>query len=431
MNLFAAGLISESPNCVSDRDQMELAGRSVYGVLLFCALGFPVIGDSQQDQSTAGVTRPGISGPNMSDGPTQNNGPQRCFDAQSAESNTSKEQKAVAALPANYRYWLTEDAAYIIAPEERCAFLQLRSDEEREIFVEQFWHRRRSDPESLENPFLEEHYRRIVFANNKFGTDLPGWQTDRGHMYIRYGPPDELVSHPAGETAWRPPKGAPDSVKYSWENWHYKYVEGLGENADVEFVDVAGSGKYLLRIGPKDKNASIFEPYHNIGRDDPAPASPKEVRLDSYIGAWPVPRIRFKDLEAMATAKLIRNQVCFGHRIRFVQATHASTMVTIAVDLPEDQSSAAVKDPKSAGVYEIFGRITRPGTPTGWVVSTFERRINGDEPGRENLNRETTVPLKPGHYDLALVVKAIDSGNTGVSYTTFEVPGFDELGKEE
>jgi GWxTD domain-containing protein len=407
---------------------MELVRRSVCGAMLFCGLAFPVVGPSQQDESIARVTLPGISGADISRGPTQNSGPQRCFDAQRVESNTRKEQQAVADLPANYRYWLTEDAAYIIAPEERCAFLQLRFDGERDIFIEQFWYRRSPDPESFENPFQEEHYRRIIFANNKFGTDIPGWQTDRGHIYIQYGPPDVAVSHPAGESMWRPPKDAPDNVKYSWENWQYNYVEGLGKSVDFEFVDAAGSGEYLLRIRPKDKNTSIFEPYRGISRDDPAATSSKKVKLDLYIGAGPVPRIRYKDLEAMAVSKIIRDQVCFGHRIRFVRATHASTMATIVVDLPEDQASTAVKDRKSTDGYEIFGRITRP---SGRVISTFERRVNGDEPGREGLNRESTVPLKPGLYYLALIVKEVDSGNTGVSYTTFEVPRFDELRKEK
>jgi GWxTD domain-containing protein len=407
---------------------MELARRSVCGAMLFCGLAFPVVGSSQQDESIARITLPGISGADISRGPTQNSGPQRCFDAQSAESNTRKEQKALADIPANYQYWLTEDAAYIIAPEERCAFLQLRSDEERDIFIEQFWYRRSPDPESFENPLQEEHYRRIVFANNKFGTDIPGWQTDRGHIYIQYGPPDVVVSHPAGETMWRPSQDAPDSAKHSWENWHYNYFEGLGESVDFEFVDAAGSGEYPLRIGPKYKNTSIFEPYHNTSRDDPAAASSEKIQLNVYTGHGPVPLIHYKDLEAMAVSKIIRNQVCFGHRIRFVRATHASTMATIVVDLPEDQSDATTKDRKSADAYEIFGRITRP---TGWVVSIFERRTNGDEHGREDPNRETTVSLKPGLCYLALVVKAVDSGNTGVSYTTFEVPGFDELGKEK
>lgn len=415
-------------NCVLDRNRMELAGRSVCGAILFCGLAFPVVGSSLQNESIARVTLPGISGADISRGPTQNSGSQRCFDAESTESNTGKEQKAVADLPANYRYWLTEDVAYIIAPEERCAFLQLRSDEERDIFIEQFWYRRSPDPESFENPFLEEHYRRIVFANNKFGTDIPGWQTDRGHIYIQYGSPDVVVSHPAGESMWWPPKDAPDNVKYSWESWHYNYIEGLGGKVDFEFVDAEGSGKYLLRIGPKGKNTSILEPYRGISRDDSAAASSEKIQLNVYTGHGPVPRIRYKDLEAMAVSQIIRDQVCFGYRIRFVRATHASTMATIVVDLPEDQLSAAVKDRKSTDGYEIFGRIT---SPSGWVVSTFERRINGDEHGREDPNRETTVPLKPGLYYLALVVKAVDSGNTGVSYTTFEVPGFDELEKEE
>ncbi len=396
--------------------------------MLFCGLAFPVVEPPLRDESIARVTPPGISGADISRIPTQSNGPHRCFDAQSAESNTRKELKALADLPVNYRYWLTEDAAYIIAPEERCAFLQLGSDKERDQFIEQFWYRRNPDPESFENSFQEEHYRRIVFANNKFGTDIPGWQTDRGHIYIRYGPPDVLASHPAEKPMWTPPKDAPANVKYSWENWHYRYADGLGENVDLEFVDAAGSGEYLLRIGLKDKNTSIFDPYHNIGRDDPPPASSEKIRLNVYTGHGPVPRIRYKDLEAMAVSKIIRDQVCFGHRIRFVRATHASTTATIVVDLPEDELSAAVKDRKSTDSFEIFERIT---SPSGWVVSTFETRINGDEPGREDPNPETTVPLKPGLYHLALVVKAVDSGNTGVSYTTVEVPGFDEMAARE
>jgi hypothetical protein len=102
-------------------------------------MAFPVVAASQQDDSI---------------------GPQRCFDEQSPESNTSKEQKAHGDLPVNFRFWLTEDAAYIIAPEERCAFSQLGSDEERDIFIEQFWYRRSPDPivrESFPRGALSPH----------------------------------------------------------------------------------------------------------------------------------------------------------------------------------------------------------------------------------------------------------------------------------
>jgi GWxTD domain-containing protein len=306
-----------------------------------------------------GVARCG-AGPDIPGGSTQYGGPAQCFDAQSAESNMRKEQKAAADIPVNYQSWLTEDVAYIIAPEERCAFLQLSSDEERDHFIEQFWYRRASDPESLENDFQMEHCRRIVFANNRFGTDIPGWQTDRGHIYIRYGPPDMLVSHPAGEPMWGPPKDAPDSVEYSWERWHYTYLEGVGENVVFEFVDPAGSEEYQLRIGPQDKNTFIFKPFNAVSHGDPASASSEKVQLNVYIGAERPPLPQYKNLEAMAVSKILCDQVCSGHRIRFARATHASIMATIVVDLPEDQSSAATKDNKSEDGYEIFGRITRP-----------------------------------------------------------------------
>jgi GWxTD domain-containing protein len=93
-----------------------------------------------------------------------------------------------------YRYWLTEDALNIIAPQERCALLHLDSDKEWSDFIERFWHRRASDPISLENDFRKEHYRRFVFANERLSTDIPGWKTDRGHISVLYGPPDKIKS---------------------------------------------------------------------------------------------------------------------------------------------------------------------------------------------------------------------------------------------
>src|SRR5207249_10813533 len=95
-----------------------------------------------------------------------------------------REGEAISSLPEIFRYWLEEDAVYIITPEERRAFLQLASDQERGQFVDQFWLRRASDPEPLDNDFKQEHYRRIVFANERFGTNVPGWRTDRGRVYI-------------------------------------------------------------------------------------------------------------------------------------------------------------------------------------------------------------------------------------------------------
>ena len=161
----------------------------------------------------------------------------RCFEAGDEERNKELEDHAFANLPETDRAWLTEDVAYIVSPEERCAYLKLQHDDEREQFVEQFWLRRSSNPDLPDNDFKEEHYRRIVFANEKFGTETPGWKTDRGRVYVMFGPPDKIESHGSGEPTGRPPEEGPETVQYSWENWHYRYVEGVGADIDLEFVD--------------------------------------------------------------------------------------------------------------------------------------------------------------------------------------------------
>src|SRR6201985_3465389 len=103
-----------------------------------------------------------------------------------------------------YKTWLNEDVAYIITDEERQAFFALSNDEERDQFIEQFWLRRDPTPDTVENEYKEEHYRRIAYANEHFAAGIPGWKTDRGRMYITFGPPDEIESHPAGGTYDRP-----------------------------------------------------------------------------------------------------------------------------------------------------------------------------------------------------------------------------------
>jgi GWxTD domain-containing protein len=138
-----------------------------------------------------------------------------------------------------WQKWLNEDVVYIISDDEKAAFERLNTDEERQQFVEQFWTRRDPTPRTPENEFKEEHYRRIASANKRFRTasGTPGWQTDRGHIYIVYGPPDEIDSHP---------KTADNS--YGSELWRYTKVEGIGGGQSFSFFDRTGSKDY--RLGP-------------------------------------------------------------------------------------------------------------------------------------------------------------------------------------
>jgi GWxTD domain-containing protein len=142
-----------------------------------------------------------------------------------------------------YEKWLNEDVVYIVRDEERAAFKALGTDEERKQFIEQFWLRRDPTPGTTENEFKEEHYRRIAYSMERFGTaEISGWKTDRGRTYIIWGPPDQLESHPLGEASG-----------FSFEKWRYRYLEGVGNDVIIEFVDKTKSGNFQMTTDPREK----------------------------------------------------------------------------------------------------------------------------------------------------------------------------------
>jgi GWxTD domain-containing protein len=262
-----------------------------------------------------------------------------CFDAPGRPTSKRRLNEAIALLPENARFWLTEDAAYIISPEERCTFLLLRTDQERNQFIEQFWLRRAPDPKSLYNAFKQEHYERIVFANEKFSGQLPGWQTDRGRTYITFGPPDFIETHRPGEKAGRPPAEENEAVQYSWETWHYKQIESVGENIELDFVDPSGSGDYRLTMPEKERDELIFAPRYNLGRSPRLVGSRESAEpFGMYIGPAPTPLVQYKDLEAVVVSRIVRDQIRISHRIEFLKATNATTLARILVYLPGKQS---------------------------------------------------------------------------------------------
>lgn len=149
---------------------------------------------------------------------------------------------AVKSADTPYEKWLTEDVAYIIRDDERQAFQRLATNEEREEFVKQFWLRRDPTPDTLVNEYKEEHYRRIGYVNRFYssGSELAGWKTDRGRVYITYGPADEIESHPSGSAA----------KPYPYEQWRYKLIEGVGQNVIIDFEDKGRTGDFHMTMDP-------------------------------------------------------------------------------------------------------------------------------------------------------------------------------------
>ncbi len=367
-----------------------------------------------------------------------------------------KMKKTLKELDTPYKQWLNEDAVYIISPEERQAFLQLDTNEEREQFIEQFWLRRSSNPDLPDNDFKEEHYRRIAYANEHFASGIPGWKTDRGRMYIMWGPADEVESHPTGGTYDRPmEEGGGSTTTYPFETWRYRYMEGIGENVIWEFVDPSGSGEFHLTMDPSEKDAllhvpgaglSLLEQMGMASKTDRFTRSdgtnlPRSLggesssmnefnRLEQYSKAFRPPAVKYKDLEAIVTARIVRDQVHFTYRTDYLKVTNDTVLVPVTVQIPNNQLSFENKDGVHSATMNIFGRVS---TLTGRVVQTFEDPVSRDFPEslfQRSLKLQSiyqkAVPLRPGLYRLDIVIKDVKSGNVGVINTRLQVPRYDD-----
>jgi GWxTD domain-containing protein len=381
---------------------------------------------------------------------------QKTENKQSSREQKKREKKLLKELDTPYRKWLDEDVSYIIMPEERSAFLKLSTNEEREQFIEQFWLRRDPTPDTVENEFKEEHYRRIAYANEHYASGIPGWKTDRGRIYIMWGPADEIESHPSGGSYTRPPEeGGGETSTYPFEKWRYRYLEGIGEDINLEFVDTTMTGEYRLTMDPSEKDALLYIPgagltqLEAMGQASKAdrfsntdgthlgrpiggrPSSMDEFnRLELYAKVQRPPEVKFKDLETLVTSRIVRNQLPFDYRFDFLRVTSDTVLVPVTVQVANRQMSFQEKNGVETGVLNVFGRVS---TLTGRVVQTFEDPVTRDIP--ESLLQQSlkgfsiyqkALPLRPGLYRLDIVVKDVNSGNVGVVNTRLAVPRYDE-----
>jgi GWxTD domain-containing protein len=372
------------------------------------------------------------------------------------EKQKKKNQRALKVeLSKVYKKWLDEDVVYIITDEERAAFRQLSNDEERDNFIEAFWQRRDPTPDTEENEYKEEHYQRIAYANEHFAAGIPGWKTDRGRIYIMYGKPDEIDSHPSGGTYQRPmEEGGGETSTYPFEDWRYRYIEGIGQEVIIEFVDSCMCGEYRMTIDRSEKDALLYTPnagltlYEQMGMANKAqrfqggmerlglgPMSTdlqtKQFdRLEQFAKLQAPPPIKFKDLEEVVRTKMILNPMPFDVRTDFVKVTSDTVLVPITIQMKNRDITFANKDGVQRGTVNIFGRVT---TLTGKVVQTFEDTVQVDVPA-ELLPRTAenasvywkALPLRPARYKFEIAIKDVNGDRKGIWARGILVPDFSE-----
>ncbi|HBY64329.1 MAG TPA: GWxTD domain-containing protein [Solibacterales bacterium] len=367
-----------------------------------------------------------------------------------------REERLRKELETPYRKWLNEDVTYIITDEERSAWKRLSTDEEREQFIEQFWLRRDPTPDSTENEYKEEHYRRIAYTNERFASGIPGWKTDRGRIYITFGPADEVESHPSGGTYQRPmEEGGGTTSTFPFEKWRYRYIEGIGSDIIIEFVDPTMTGEYRMTMDPSEKDALLMVPGAGLtlmeemgmaskndrfNRTDgtrlgtgnmPLPARMNQFeRLQQFAMLQKAPNVKFKDLEAQVNSRIVYNLLPMRVRADFLKMTGSTTMISLSVQFDRKDLQFKQKESVSTAAVNIYARVTsmarRP-------VHVFEEVVTVDvaseyleaaAKGVSIFNK--AIPLPPGTYRLNIVAKDVVGGNMNNYEMALNVPRYED-----
>ena len=354
-----------------------------------------------------------------------------------------------------YKKWLDEDVAYIITDEERAAFKQLSNDEERDNFIEAFWQRRDPTPDTEENEFKEEHYQRIAYANEHFAAGVPGWRTDRGRIYIVFGKADEVESHPSGGSYQRPmEEGGGETSTFPFEQWRYRYIEGIGQEIIIEFVDTCMCGEYHMTMDRSEKDALLMTPNAGLtmweqmgmankaqrfnggierlglGPNSQMQGSKEFDRLEIYAKLQQAPKIKFTDLTEEVNTKVILNPMPFDVRSDFVKVTSDTVLVPVTIQMRNRDITFVNKEGVQRGTVNIYGKLS---TLTGKIVQTFEDTVQVDVPA-ELLPRTAenasvywkAMPLRAGHYKLYIAVKDVNGDRKGVYSRSVTVPEYVE-----
>lgn len=352
-----------------------------------------------------------------------------------------------------FKDWINKDVKYIITKDEKRAFNELKTDEERENFIENFWRRRDPNPDTEENEFREQYYERIAYANENFASGIPGWMTDRGRIYIAWGKPDSVESHPAGGSYDRPTwEGGGQTSTYPFEVWFYRHLDGVGDGIEIEFVDPTGTGEFRIARNPYEKDALATVPGGGLTTAEALGISDKSQRqlgagqtyygreqdnpfrrLEIITNLQRPPQVKFSDLQELAggTSGVIdNNPLPFNLRVDFFR--QSDDRVITAFTLQTDNKELTFED--SGGLptakMNIFGRITavsgkRSGIFEDSVTTSSTVDELSDTRDKKSIYQKAYA-LTPGTYKVDVVVRDVVSGNRGIQSIGFKVPTYEE-----
>ena len=338
-------------------------------------------------------------------------------------------------LSPHYRQWLEEEVVYIISDTERDVFLQLQTDREREIFINAFWKQRDPTPNTPDNEFRAEHYRRIQYANNWYGKDSPGpgWRSDMGRIYIILGEPKAVD------------KFENFAELYPTTVWFYQGLVdyGLPNGFSVVFFKRQGTGEYEIyspvRDGPQNLlihyNQDMARPelaYLELQKIQPTlarvsmslidgessagiftPSVASEVLLGAKIPSAPVYKVKDTYAEKLLKYKDVieydysTNYIENDFLIRVLQGRAGGYFVHYLIE-PSRLSFEQYEGRYTANL-EVNGTVV---DSQGTTVYQYEKKIpfvfNADQIAsiqNKLFSFHDIFPLIPGDYQLNVILK--------------------------
>jgi len=358
--------------------------------------------------------------------------------AQQAKQNQTpdaKPRKIKAEPDSAYKRWIKEDVAPIITYAEREAYEKLKTNAEREQFIGIFWHKRDPTPDTEENEYRDQYYERVAYANEHFTSGKPGWMTDRGRIYIKFGKPDEIEAHPAGGTYQRMSyEGGGTTTTYPFEKWFYRYIPGVRSGVDIEFVDSTGSGEYRIARSFGDKDAlahmpGYVPPADQLGSYLREQDSPFD-RIALLAALDKAPEIERKFLEGMGTPKLDDKPLNFDLRADYFKLSDNRVITAFTVQADNRDLSFTDSGGLQTARLNIVGRIVdlterRVGAFEDSVITTATVAELTDARDRRSAYSKAVI-LAPGHYKIDMIVRDVESGAAGVRHLGLDVPKYED-----
>jgi GWxTD domain-containing protein len=366
------------------------------------------------------------------------------------QSPDEKERKITREPKKAYVQWIN-DHDLILTQSERDAWKKLATDDEREKYIEEVWRSRDPDPDTEENEFKEQFYERVAYANEHFSSGKAGRLTDRGRIYIKFGKPDSIESHPAGGSYERPSwEGGGSTTTYPFEKWFYRYLPNVRSGVEIEFVDPTGSGEYRIARNPEEKDALI----HTGGSPTFAELAGFETRAQRIMNREGFGRINYTRAQdspfevldlitsldrdqphernyigaSTGTPTVDESSITFDAQINYFRQSDNRVLAALTIQADNSELTFADSGGLQTARMNIFGWVT---TVANRRVGKFEDAVTATATAEELSSarmRKSAYArafiLEPGRYRVDVIVRDVESGAAGVRRIGFQVPEF-------